>query len=388
MADKRPLINRYADLSDNHVKTQVPDFTAWRPFTNVVLPRQLEIHLSNNRGTPCNFRCDHCQGQSLIRDVAPYDDKVIPLIDRLQGRIPLFVLSGAYTEPFLNDNIIKYIAVIKKWGSFFGLHSNGSFLARDEAKTGFITEMVARSTGDDYFTCAADAATAPTFARLKKTKVAVFDRVWQGLRILADEKRKYSDGRVKLRFTYLLNEENSSVEELQQMVRLARGVDATSLRFSIPYAPYGTDMAECEAYRTGVEIPLKRSIWENVQQVLSNEERAGETYVFAMAPGFQDIKRLTFQHCFYGYFQITLGADGYFYRCSAVASPLFKHLRLGPVTDNVDTLLDIIRRNQVVGFNPQTQCFPHSGRCNRASIDVNDEYESRYYTQDDVCESD
>ena len=385
MADITPDINRYCELTDNNVKAQVEDWFGWKPFREMVLPRQLEIHLGNPTGKPCNFHCEHCQGRNLDRGVAVYDDAALKLLPQLDGKIPLFVLSGAYVEPFLNPRLIEYIRAIKKQGSSFGLHSNASFLKQREEESGFVTEMVALSGPEDYFTCAIDAATAPTFARLKKVGVGQFERAIEGLRLIADEKRKYKgQDKIKLRFTYLLNDDNSSLEELREMVRLAKGMDATSLRFSIPYAPHGTNMEGCADYRKQVEIPMQARLWENVKKVMSREEVPGETLVFSMPPEAQNIERLTFDHCFYGYFQITFGADGYVYRCSAVASPQFPHLRLGEVPDNLADFYDMIARNQVNFFNPQAQCFPHSGRCNRAGIDINTEYERRYYGETTV----
>jgi len=75
-----------------------------------------------------------------------------------------------------------------------------------------------------------------------------------------------------------------------------------------------------------------------------------------------------------GYYQITVGADGYMYRCNSVASPSFPGLRLGRVTSNLADFRDMIRVCQSRDFEV-SECFSCGARCCRALLRMNDMYD-------------
>ncbi len=99
----------------------------------------------------------------------------------------------------------------------------------------------------------------------------------------------------------------------------------------------------------------------------SLEERP---YIFYIPPQCQDVDRMNFRQCIYSYYQITLAADGYVYKCSSTASPSFKMNRLGKIPENLNKLNPMIVANHGPNFNAST-CFKVGARCNRIALEIN-----------------
>ena len=83
---------------------------------------------------------------------------------------------------------------------------------------------------------------------------------------------------------------------------------------------------------------------------------------------------MSYRQCIYSYFQITLAADGWVYRCSSTASPSFKFCRLGKITDNLEAFNRMVIANHNPNWKPET-CFKAGARCNRQAIEVNTTWE-------------
>lgn len=377
---RRVSAYQYVALMKEHLGARLGS----QPFTpfsgEVILPRQLELHLGRLRGNACNLRCGHCQGQDLRRAVSPSITRISRIVEKLEGSIPLIVLSGNYSEPTLYPRLIELIERIKRTGANFGLHTNGVLLAHLERRDGFLSRMHAASTADDYVTVSLDAGRHQSFARTKRVSGGKFYAILNALSLLQRLKISTRHDGLKVRITYLLNKFNSSEAELSEAVALATSLGAASLRFSIPYAPYGTPMDACLVYHNAYEDPLYRRVAPVVRHVISSHgEKPVQTETLLMPPESQDIRKMTFGHCFHGYFQLTLGTDGYFYRCSAAASPDFPGLRLAPFSTSMNRFRATVLRNQNADFNPQVSCFPHGVRCNRAALEINRDFEAFYF---------
>ena len=172
-----------------------------------------------------------------------------------------------------------------------------------------------------------------------------------------------------------MTEENSSEAEVWNAVRFARSIGADSLRFSIPYHPYGADFGLVRAYKAAVETERSGEYFRIVQPHLDLGE--GGTRVFWMGPETQDVDALNYQQCIYSYWQITLAADGYVYRCSCTASPSFPFCRLGEIPESVETFKLMVRANHNPTWDPAT-CFKSGARCNRQAIELNNIWRDRH----------
>ncbi|MBU0573565.1 MAG: radical SAM protein [Candidatus Margulisbacteria bacterium] len=361
-----------------HIATTAgPDFKFFsgKPF----IPRQMEVHLPNDRGVACNLACTHCQGKYLKLDVASkinYDAKLMDIIKMLGGKIPLFVISGAYTEPTLSSNLESILETIKTSGANFGLHTNGVLLPRMERNSHFLQKLFDMATEEDYVTLSLDAGDRNSYNATKGVSGNYFDRLLEALKIIYAH-RKGSSSPLSIRVTYLLNEHNSSLSQLAYVKQLMTDLGVDSLRFSIPYAYYGASILECLEYRILFERPFYEQVWPNLSSLLSTS-REEKPLIFALPPDTQDIGMLfSFNTCFIGYFSMTLGADGHFYRCSSSAFPSFPGLRLGKLDDALNNIEQVFLANQSLSFDPLQSCFPHGARCNRVAMDINDALKDR-----------
>lgn len=358
--------------------------TGFKPFDGVLtMPKQLEIHLPNASGISCNLKCNHCEGQLLPKEMSDdYLEKAISLIDQLGGSIPRVVVSGSYSEPTLNPRLISLLEAVKASGSDFGLHTNGTLLSALERKNGFLTRLAAISEEDkDYLAVSIDACDSESFTKTKNAGGRLFEQIINGLFMFDRIKQDTGKTAPKAGVSYLLNEHNCDPERLRSFTQTMRDAGVSTLRFSVPYAPYGTSQEERSEYEETTGLVYYEKYAAAVASLLS-QDPSEKPFVFLLDPEKQSIGQLTFTHCFYGYYMLTLGADGFFYRCCAVANPRFKSLRLGPLTDNLEEFYAMILKNQNKDFDPNKRCFNFGTMCTRAALEINAEFENQYFGDD------
>jgi len=338
----------------------------------MVYPRQLEFHLASNGKEPCNFHCGHCQGsmgeQSLDLDTR----KVLQLIESVNGRTEYVIFGGQYTEPTMDPLLLDCLLMVKRMGSNFGLTTNGSLLRQLEEEAGFLTKLCEASEDGDYITISLDAGLPESHRRSKITEEYWFDEIIAGLRLLGQIKEA-TGSPLTLRICYLLNRWNMGVEEIENIVSIAKSLPLASLRFSVPYAIYGHEFDRVRKYRDRWELPMSEEARQLLAPYVSSSPNESP-YIFYFGPEHQDVGRMDFEQCVHGYYQLTVAADGYVYRCSSIAQPLFAWGRLGPIPDNREELEEMILRNQDSSFDC-TICFKHGARCNRVALETNTWYD-------------
>jgi MoaA/NifB/PqqE/SkfB family radical SAM enzyme len=361
----RPASYQYFNILMRHLGGDLRKIFSGR----LVYPRQLEVHLPGDHQRHCNFDCHFCQGRLLKRTLVPYERTALELINKLEGKIPYHIYGGAYTEPLLNPYLMSFLNLTKKHGSYFGIHTNGSYLKRLEKKQGWLTELCRLATSaKDYLSISLDAGTPQSHKISKDLKKDWFSEIIEGIRLAVKIR-----GRSKapaIRVCYLLNDINSSKEEIKTIVWLAKQVKVDSLRFSIPYEVYGKSFAKVRDYKKKVEVKQNQVFKKMLAPWLSQSLKA-KPYIFYLSPEHQDVEKMNFKQCVYGYYQITLGADGYVYRCSSTASPSFRNNRLGKITGDLPQFKKMIKSNFDPNFEPST-CFKTGGRCNRMALEIND----------------
>lgn len=360
----RPNVYRYWDLLLEHIESPEPIFDG-----ELTWPRQFEIHLPGNCKKPCNLDCFYCAGRNFIKDLGSFEIDALCLIRELNGRIPYINFGGSYTEPILNPYFMAFMAMAKKTGSHFGIHTNGTVMKRLEEDTGWLTEL-GRLAEDqvDFLSISLDAGTTESHCKTKNVKHDWFSEIIDGIRMAVELRRKGP----AVRMCYLMNEMNSSQSEIDGIVKIARDIGVDSLRFSIPFAYYAQDFDTVRKYKWNVEQRFKGPYYKRVEKHLSGDidERP---FVFWMGPDMQDVDLFDFERCAYGYYQICLAADGYFYRCTTLSTPLFKELRLGKFSDDLEVLKRVIRSAQTSSYDANT-CFNMGGRCNRLGLEINRAY--------------
>jgi len=337
-------------------------------FNNeMIYPRQLEIHLPGNHKTRCNFDCYYCQGRMLKQPVDMDESTIYSLVDQLKGAVPFHIYGGAYTEPLLNPWILKFLKLTKKYGSKFGIHTNGSMLYQLQKKESFLDELcnIAESS-EDYISISIDAGFPESHMKTKNLKKNWFDEIISGVELLC--KIRGDKDFPAVRFSYITNEYNSSFEELENMVKIAGEIRADSVRFSVPYDHYGKDFGIVRDYKNSVEIPLDLILKEKLNGLLSKDSE--KPFIFYIPPICQDVDKMNFKQCIYSYYQITLAADGWVYNCSSTASPSFPFSRLGKQTDDLKEFEKMIMKSHNAEFKPSI-CFNSGARCNRMGLEIN-----------------
>lgn len=364
---KRPKAYCYFNILQNHLNNDLTKIFNGK----LVYPRQIEIHLPADHKRPCNFDCSYCQGRLLKRPLAPFENKALELVDKLKGKVPYFIYGGAYSEPMMNPYLMTFLNTTKKHGSHFGIHSHGAFLKKLEKVQGWLTELCRiASDKQDYLSISLDAGRAKSHMISKNLKRNWFDEIIEGIRMAVRIRGRTN--KLAIRVCYLLNKVNSSEKEIKGIIKLMKQIKVDSLRFSIPYDLYGKSFDRVKKYKKSVEIPQDKRFSQILTPLMSKSQKE-KPYIFYLPPKYQDVEKMNFKQCIYSYYQITLGADGYVYRCSSMASPSFKMNRLGETTNDLKKFQQMILANHNPNFNPAT-CFKVGGRCNRIALEINQKW--------------
>lgn len=342
-----------------------------------VMPKQFEIHLPANHIKSCQLACRFCAGAYFNKALGDWELHGLHLLDTLQGAIPQHIYGGAYTEPLMNPYLMTYLAKTREYGNSFGIHTNGVALFELDEQIGFLTELNRIADGDmkSYLQVSLDGALPRQWALVKNTKHREwFYQILYSLERAVEIREKKGKGHA-IRLGYLIQPETASPEQFNIFVNTAKEIGVDSVRFSIPFAHYNQTFEQVRNYKRVVELPGE-SQYEEWLLPLVSKSKDEKPYIFWNYPWFTDIDRFDFNHCVYGYFQITLGADGYFYRCSTVATPTASHLRLAHSSeistwDDFENLLMTLQQKE---FDPKRKCFAHGLRCNRMGLECNTAY--------------
>jgi len=343
---------------------------------SLIYPRQLEIHLPGDHRKPCIMQCIHCQGGLFDRALGRWEATALSLLQKLERRVPYHIYGGAYTEPVINPYLMAFLGVTKFYGNHFGIHTSGAPLWSMQQDTGWLDEMLYLGEDEvDYISFSLDAGSVESHKKGKGIDCDEFTGIMNGIEYCASA----VDRKMSVRLCYLLNRWNSSKAEIEAIVEFAKCVGVDSLRFSIPYAKYNQDFEKVEKYKAKNETPKEEQYRALLAPHMSTD-KADRPYIFYVTPeeGYTDIALYDFHQCIYGYYQITLSADGHMYKCSAISAPDMKHLRLGRITDNIEAFEEMNKRNQNAAFDAQKGCFQNGGRCNRMAVECNRKFRSKH----------
>lgn len=367
----RPKGYQYLNILKNHLNGDLG-----RVFNSeMIYPRQIEIHLPADHIKACNFNCYYCQGKLLERPIDLYfEEDALKLMKQLNGKIDYYIYGGAYSEPMMNPYLFEFLKTSKECGAKFGIHTNGSLLLRLQQEEEFLTKLCDIATlKEDYLSISLDAGSNESHKKIKNTDTFWFDTIIEGIKevVKARGSRIYP----AIRVCYLMNSYNSSLEELKGIMDIMKDIQVDSLKFSIPYDVYGKSFDKVRKYKNQVEIPRNKKYKAKLLKLLKNEQGT-KPIIFYIPPESQDVDAMNFKQCIYSYYQITLGADGYVYKCSSTATPSFKMNRLGKITSDLEAFNKMVLMNHNAKFNPCT-CFSVGARCNRMALEVNRSWQRR-----------
>jgi MoaA/NifB/PqqE/SkfB family radical SAM enzyme len=355
MQDKRIKEYRYLEQLREYVSSAEEHEINGQKY---IYPRQLEIHLPSK----CNAHCKHCFGTLYKKDLGKWEYKGLELLHNLKGVIPYHIYGGAYTEPTLNSYLYRYLDVTKTYGNHFGIHTNGIKL-----NTPFLNFIHNISTDNiDYLSISLDAGSGISWSELKQVNPYRYWEILGSIEQAANIRDKFGKSHA-IRIVCLMTK--VVPEEIEFLVSFVKMLKIDSLRFSIPYDYYNKSFEEVKNYKFYIENSLEQQFKSMLEPYISKSEDE-KPYIFWNPPWFTDIERFTFDKCYYGLFQITLGADGYVYPCSAVASPTAEHLRYGEITSDINEFQKQIANIQK-GIDVKKMCFEKGLRCNRMGLEIN-----------------
>jgi len=297
------------------------------------------------------------------------------LMNKLSGKIPYYIFGGAYSEPTMNPYMMTFLHTAKDCGSFFGIHTNGSMLKTLEENQGWLTELCRIATDkQDYLSISLDAGSPRSHSITKGLDKDYFTDIIKGIE-LAVEIRGESEYPA-IRICYLLSKITSSKEEIEGIIDIATRLGVDSLRFSIPYALYGQDFEKVRKYKHAIELEQNKDYEVRLKPLMSKSTDE-KPYIFYHPPKYQDVDEMNFRQCIYSYYQITLAADGYVYRCSCTSSPSFKGHRLGEITDDLEEFNKMVLANHNPNWDARKGCWAKGARCNRMSLEINKAWRDR-----------
>jgi wyosine [tRNA(Phe)-imidazoG37] synthetase (radical SAM superfamily) len=343
----------------------------------LVYPRQLEIHLPGDHKQACNFKCYYCQGDLVEQPLNLDEKKVLKLINDIGGdKFEYYIFGGAYAEPLLNPYLLDFIYTAKRHKVNIGIHTNGSLLKQLEEKEYFLTKIFRTMETKDYISISLDAATPTSHMKTKNLHKNFFDDIIDGIRIMSDL-QKSNPNHPAVRICYLLNEFNSSENEIANIVTIAKQLQVDSLRFSIPYDQYGKPFEEVRKYKNTIEVAEDYIYKKRLEKYISKSLNK-KPYIFYFPPIYQDVDLMNYKHCIYTYYQITIASDGNVYRCSSIASPSFSYGILGPLPDSKQQFEKLILKAQAPDFDCN-KCFNADARCNRMALEINSKFNASRY---------
>jgi MoaA/NifB/PqqE/SkfB family radical SAM enzyme len=341
----------------------------------LIYPRQFEIHLPANHIKACSCHCIHCAGATFDKTLGTWEMVGLKLLDNLKGAIPFHIYGGAYTEPAMNPYYISFLAMTKKYGNHFGIHTNGIALKCLEDTVGWLTELNRISTDRvDYLSIAIDAGFPWSWAKVKNVKDQnKYNEILNGIRKACDIRDKNGGRGHAIRLCYLVSPHSGTREDFEAIVAFARACGVDSIRFSIPFHPYNVTFDVVHKYKEECETPFDDT-YRGLLNGLLSEDKTDIPYVFYTGPEFTDIDKFDFDKCLYYLYQVTIGADGYFYKCSTCATPTASQCRLGKITSDVSEFEKVLLRNANYNWSSQEKCFKHGIRCNRMGLEINRQY--------------
>jgi len=370
MTDSRPDVYQYYDQLMKHLNgadTRLFD----GKLTKFIYPRQFEIHLPSNHKKACDCHCPHCAGSLFDKTLGNWEISCLELLDNLKGAIPYHIYGGAYTEPLLNPYFMAFMAMTKKHGNHFGIHTNGTHLNDLESNYGLLTELNRLSTDDvDYLSISIDAGLPWSWGVTKGTnKRLVFGEILEGTRKACEIRKKSGKGHA-IRLCYLISPESGNINDFNAIVSVAKSLQVDSLRFSIPFGNYNQSFEEIRQYKETVETP-GNELYETLLEPILSKSKDEKPYIFYTGPEYTDIDKYNFTKCFYDLYQITAGADGYYYKCSTVATPTGKQCRVGKVSPDLESFHKVLRRNRSLTWDCKKMCFDRGLRGNRMALEIN-----------------
>lgn len=203
-------------------------------------PHQVEIHPSLEGEPPCRMRCVDCHGQFMRRaDGLPWGVYEDLLDDLWKMGVPSLVLSGAYSDPTVNEGLL--LRILGRTGGTWGvkLHCYGYGLDR-ELREAIVRAAQEDSTKESYVTISKVTTNSYVYQRMchpPPPALDSLDREQENLEEffnLVERSRSNLTVRINCRVTQI----NGDPRHLAELLRWFDDTpDRVTLRFTSDFVP-------------------------------------------------------------------------------------------------------------------------------------------------------
>lgn len=332
----KPEKNDCDDISSryDYAKNFIPDVGEMKRqiLDKTYIPAQVEIQPGPAHGNLCWFKCPYCYGSySGDKGDRLTRERFVEIMQQIaDGGVKKVVWAGFTTDPLNNDYVEDLLQVAVDNQQLFGFHTKG-FRVSDR-----FVDLVSKPSiiEKSYFSMSVDSGCNETYARLRGLaghKGKMYDQVLNNMTRL-NAARKQSGAPLELFATYLVNNYNSSEDEIRTFIRQFREAGVDLMRFSFPQYPRGATI-ETDAVVPDFETIQKYV--ERVTPIVEEEDSPDCRVILVDYDGDNDMYRKSRTlPCFARYIYPTVGFDGYLGNCSDSSIPNYREMALGNLADN------------------------------------------------------
>ena len=318
----------------NYAQNFVPDVAELkkRILDKTYIPHQVEIQPGPDHGNLCWFKCPYCYGSySGDNGDRLTTERFVEVMKQIaQGGVKKVVWAGFTTDPLNNSYVEDLLQVAVDNNQLFGFHTKGYKIRERFVELVSTASIVEKS----YLSMSVDSGCNETYARLRGLPghpAKMYDQVRNNMERLSTARAK-TGAPLELFATYLINNYNSSEEEIRTFIRHFRDAGVDLLRFSFPQFPRGAT-AETEAVVPDYDTIQKYV--ERVTPIIQKEDSTDCRVVLVDYDGDNDMYRKSRTlPCFARFIYPTIGFDGYLGNCSDSSIPNYREMALGNLVDN------------------------------------------------------
>lgn len=299
-----------------------------------IIPHQVEIQPGPKSNKLCWLDCPYCYGGSSKMSSEALDDmRYIDVLKEIAvGKVNKLIFAGYATDPLNYKFIANLTQVPLEYNQIMGFHT----------KAIKVSNSLLMQLGDknlkkgSYFSVSVDAGSVETYNivhGLDKNKTTFYNKVVENFGKI-NEIRKINNNPLDLSATYLLNEHNSSIDEVKNFIKDFKNAGADILRFTFPQKPRGY-VEDLEGDKDVPERNRQKEIYNNLKTLIESENSNDCNVIiidYDTQMNIHDTIRTL--PCFAQWIFPSIGYDGHLYHCSESSAPHFRSFSLGNLNNN------------------------------------------------------
>ena len=298
-----------------------------------IIPHQVEVQPGPKSRKLCWLDCPYCYGGSSKMTDEHLSDERYPKILKqvVDGGVNKFIFAGYATDP-LNYKFIDNLTVVPfEHNKTIGFHTKAIKVNKN-----LLDQLTNKNLAQgSYFSVSVDAGTVETYNivhGLNANMSVFYNKVLENFGKI-NEGRKSNSNCLDLSATYLLNDHNSTKDEVLKFINDFRNAGADILRFTFPQAPRGYSIDKKN--ETVIPDRFKKDVMmKNLKEIIEKENSEKCKVIILDYDKEMDIdnKSRTLP-CFARWIFPSIGFDGYLGHCSEAAAPHFRSFALGNLNE-------------------------------------------------------